>query len=377
MEERGTRLSWWIKAFILATAVIFVYKTFDNISSIFKSIGSFLTILTPFFGGLIIAFFLLPLCNRLERFLRRTKKKFFASHARSFSVLISYITLISLITLIINIVVPAVTNSLIEFAGKVPDYYTRALNFVTSLSINNKTIADLNLDEIMKKYSTADIIKMLSLDNLDMFITGLRNMTSLVFNFIMSMIIGIYILLERASIYDALRKGFSLFLKRKQLDLVKKYFGMANDILYSYFYGKALDSIIVGLISTIGFWALGAPYPPLLGLISTISNMIPYFGPIIAAVPIILLTLLSGGALRAVWIAVFILILQQVDGNFLDPKIIGKSVGLSPFWVILSITIGGGIFGITGLFLCIPVTVFLQRILNEYIEKRRLADNQA
>jgi predicted PurR-regulated permease PerM len=130
-----------------------------------------------------------------------------------------------------------------------------------------------------------------------------------------------------------------------------------------------IDSLIIGLICFAGMWALKAPYALLMSIIIGVTNMIPYFGPFIGAVPAIIITLFSS-PVTAIWVAVFILILQQLDGYIIGPFILGDSVGLSPFWIILAILIGGGLFGVLGMLICVPVMAIVRNQFSRYINKR-------
>jgi predicted PurR-regulated permease PerM len=117
----------------------------------------------------------------------------------------------------------------------------------------------------------------------------------------------------------------------------------------------------------VGFYFLKAPYPPMLGVITFVTNMIPYFGPILGAIPIVGLTLLATDMYRALWALIFYVVLQQIEGNFLGPKILGGSIGVSPFWVIFAILIGGGLFGVWGMILGVPALAGARLLMQEYL----------
>ncbi|MBR5236567.1 MAG: AI-2E family transporter, partial [Clostridia bacterium] len=142
-------------------------------------------------------------------------------------------------------------------------------------------------------------------------------------------------------------------------------------IFYMFFFGMVVDSLIIGVLAVAGLALLRVPYAAVLGVVIMVFNMIPYFGPFIGAVPAVLVALLGGGIYQAIWTALFILILQQFDGNLLKPKILGGSVGVSPFWVIFAIVVFGGLFGIWGMIFGVPVIAAIQLLARDYMAETR------
>ncbi len=142
-----------------------------------------------------------------------------------------------------------------------------------------------------------------------------------------------------------------------------------DEIFSKYIIGKMIDSLIVGIICFMGLWFLKAPYALLMAIIVGVTNMIPYFGPFIGAVPAVIITLFTS-PITALWVTLFIIVLQQLDGYIIGPFILGDSVGLSPFWIILAILIGGGLFGILGMLICVPVMAVVRNMFSRYINRR-------
>jgi len=142
-----------------------------------------------------------------------------------------------------------------------------------------------------------------------------------------------------------------------------------NKIFQNFIVGKAVDSLIIGILAFIGFTLLNAPFPLILSLIVGVTNMIPYFGPFIGAIPAGVMTFLVSPTL-AVWVLLFILALQQFDGNFLGPKILGNSLDISPIWIILAVVLGGALMGPVGMFIGVPILATMKMFLTESINRK-------
>jgi predicted PurR-regulated permease PerM len=168
------------------------------------------------------------------------------------------------------------------------------------------------------------------------------------------------------------RKLAGIFIKEETINKIGFYVHEISSIFYNFFFGKAIDSLIIGIIAIIGFSILGLPYALLMGIITMLFNMIPYFGPIIGAVPVVLVTLLVKDVYSAIWAAVFIIFLQQLDGNIIGPKILGDSVGISPFWVIFAIVVFGGFFGVPGMIFGVPAVAAIRMLLLDYLDDGKL-----
>ncbi|MCD6435740.1 MAG: AI-2E family transporter, partial [Clostridiales bacterium] len=188
-----------------------------------------------------------------------------------------------------------------------------------------------------------------------------------IFKFILGFVISIYILKDKEEFGKGFRRFFYAKFTSENADKILEFVRDSDKIFSKYLIGKLIDSIIIGLISMAGFFILKAPYPMLLALIIGVTNMIPYFGPFIGAVPAILITLFFS-PVAALWVSIFIFFLQQLDAYIIGPKILGKSLGLSPFWIILAILIGGGFFGLLGMLVGVPIMAIIRNIVTKNID---------
>ena len=195
------------------------------------------------------------------------------------------------------------------------------------------------------------------------------NIGSSAFAIITSFIINIYMLVEKEDILARGKRFIYAFFEDKNSRKILHIFTQANKIFKSFLNGKLLDSLIVGIISVIVFFIFNVPYAPLMGTIIGVFNLIPYFGPIIGSIPVILVSFFVNPP-KALTALLIIIVVQQLDANLLDPRIVGVNVGVSPFWIIISVTVGGKLFGIWGMIVSVPIVVLIKTIVEESVNIR-------
>jgi predicted PurR-regulated permease PerM len=194
--------------------------------------------------------------------------------------------------------------------------------------------------------------------------------TSSVINFFLIFVIAIYMLLDQKDLLLRVKKLNYAVNKKEVADNLLRITHLTDETFSSFFIGKILDSAIVGVICFVLMLIVGIPNAPAIGFIIGVTNIIPYFGPFIGAVPAVLVTLASGSLTQAIIVIVLIVALQQFDGLYLGPKIIGDKIGVGAFWIIVSVTIGGALFGLIGMLIGVPLVVLIKRLVEEFIEKR-------
>lgn len=202
----------------------------------------------------------------------------------------------------------------------------------------------------------------------------IANIGSGAFTTITSFIIAIYMLLEKDDLLARARRFILALFEEKTCNKILNVFNMANKIFSSFISGKMLDSFIVGLMCVTAFTIFSIPYALLMGTIIGIFNLLPYFGPVIGSIPVIVVSFLVNPT-KAITSLVIIIIIQQIDANFIDPRIVGKNVGVSPFWIVTAVTIGGNLFGFMGLLLSVPIVVLFKTIMEEFVNMRLIEKN--
>ena len=182
------------------------------------------------------------------------------------------------------------------------------------------------------------------------------------------LIASVYALLEKDNLSRFAHKVISTIFSIDTCNKIGKYVNDSNKIFYKFLSSQILDAVIVGILATIVMSILNVRYAVLLGFVIGLFNIIPYFVAIVAVAIAILITLITGGISQAIWMAISVIVLQQIDANIINPKIVGNSLEISPLLIIFSVTVGGAYFGVIGMFLAVPVAALLKIVINDFIE---------
>ena len=191
-----------------------------------------------------------------------------------------------------------------------------------------------------------------------------------IFDIFVAFIVSIYVLNSRKSIIDFLERLLGAIFTDKAYRNINKYFNRTNQIFFKFLASQLLDAVVVGVLTAIAMSIMGVKYAVLLGFMIGLFNIIPYFGAIIAVGIATIITFLTGGLSQAIWMLVVVTILQQIDANVINPKIVGDNLRINPLLVILAVTIGGAYFGVIGMFLAVPVVAVLKLIIDDFIKLR-------
>lgn len=286
------------------------------------------------------------------------------------NVLIIYVFFYGMIILFFTIITPRLIDNIKNLAREIPYYAHETRKWLDKLPIflgetdrfGILEYVQNSLDELFGKLGQG------LTPILNKTVDQVISLTSNLINFILGSIISVYILKDKEYFKHNFRKTIYAILPVKKAEEALDVFGEIKKAFSNFFVGKMLDSLIIGILCFIGCMLMGVKYRLLIALIVGITNMIPYFGPFIGMVPAALITLFYS-PLKAVWVIIFIFLLQQFDGLYLGPKILGVQVGLKPFWIIVSILIGGGFFGTWGMLFAVPTAAVIRTVLGKYIDK--------
>lgn len=359
----------------VAAALILFEKIIGHLPAIGSSLSTglmyFKGLTSPFLMGFAIAYVMNPFMKFFERnfikWFRFCDK--YRKFTRTLCILLLYFLIIGGTVWIVIYLVPEIRDSIMAFTENITTY-SEAMNerirhifdqipFIDSAEVNRV------MNRIMEpvKHLSASAPEILETLAANVFIFG-----RLTLNFIMAIFIAFYMLYDKERFVRKIEKAaFALSTEEKAtrfLNNAERIHHIFNDFIV----GKAIDSLIIGILAFIGFNIIKAPFPLILALVIGVTNMIPYFGPFIGAIPAILITLLIDPPL-AIVVGIFILILQQFDGNILGPKILGDSVDLSPLWIILAVMIGGAVMGPLGMFIGVPIFATVKVFGGEYIDR--------
>ena len=274
-----------------------------------------------------------------------------------------------LIVLLIKVVIPPIKESTEELIKNIPTYINMAKDYIKNRS-DNSILKQVDIDGIEKKIQNLDYTSYFSTEKIIEYASKVIGVFGVIFNIFVTIIISIYILLQRKDIKEFLKKAGTSLFEKTTYKRVSKYFKESNKIFLDFIYCQILDGIIIGIIASIAMSIIGVKYSILLGFAIGMFNIIPYFGAIIAIAIAVLITVFTGGLQQAAIMAVTVIILQQIDANIINPKILGDGLKISPVLVIFAVTIGGEFFGVMGMFLAVPVVAILKLLVMDFIEIR-------
>lgn len=368
MQEKKTNFTKWFYWFTLGIAIIIVYKLLDNFGQITSWFGELFNVLMPFIMGLLIAYLFYIPCRTVEGWYRKVKKpKIIAKKARGLSIITVYIIAILLIIIALNFVIPNISRSIIDFVNNFGGYYNSTMENINNLPEDSIWKNDIILN-LAERIQNIDLKQYLNMERLTEYAKGAINVVTSIFNIFVSFIVSVYLLAERKRILSFFRKLTKATFKQDSYQMISKYFNKSNEVFFSFIGGQVLDAFVVGVLTSIAMSILGVKYSVLLGFMIGLFNLIPYFGAIIAVGTAIIITIFTGGIGQAALMAVVVIILQQIDANIINPKIIGDSLSISPLLVIFAVTVGGAYFGVLGMFLAVPIFTVIKLLIEEYIE---------
>ena len=343
------------------------------------TLNALLSTLSPFFMGILIAF----LINPLVSWMRKTVFKKWL-HIRNdalnrlLAILFSYLIVIAAFTVGLVYLIPEIINSLTQLLNKMPEWANAIMDFVNGLS---KKYPQINFDYIEKSITSADSTLQATLNKLISHITTAIVSTGVsvvkfIINLLVAVIVSCYLIIDKKMQARGIKRVVFAVFKEER---AKKLWSVAKRsirIFSDFFDGKMIDSLIMGILCFFCmliislFGVKGFPECSLLvSIIVCITNMIPYFGPFLGGIPSVLLLCIYSPK-SALIFAILIIVLQQFDGNFLGPKILGDSTGLRPLWIIFAITLGGWVAGVVGMLLGVPVVAVITGLMEDFVNRR-------
>jgi predicted PurR-regulated permease PerM len=354
----------------------------DNMNDLYYSFSvkmkTIANVLKPFMVSALIAYILNPVVKWFEfdvltKFPKLEKN---TKYNRLISTILVFILFILFITIIISLVVPKIAMSIKDLLSTLPtfieDHEHKIVNWIDSLYAqdlyNIEGELQKNINEVFRKGS--EIFKA-SLTNL---LFSIIAITSGTLNILLSLVVSFYILIDKDQLLKSTERLLRALFEDIHVDRFKKFCKEADHTFVKFVIGKSIDSFIIGIIALSVLYLMKSPYALLIGIMVMISNMIPYFGPFIGAIiGFVFVAFVS--LKKALWVLIFLILLQQFDGLYLGPKILGDKMGVSPLWIIFSIVLGGSLFGVVGMFLGVPaisvIIMAIRRFINKRLEEKK------
>ena len=347
--------------------IIFVLVNFEKILSI---LGYIINIFSPFIFGAIVAFVLNVLVNFIERKLfGKVKKKTRLKIKRPLSIAISVVLVIFIIVFIMNLLIPQLKNSVSLFTDSLPTYKEDIINIMNKFNLEETTIKKVSdyLDNFGKVIT--DYIKGNSKDVITVTTEVATSLIAIISKAVIAIVFAIYIIAQKETLKRQFNKLMSAYLKPRTVNRINKYASMANTTFSNFVTGQCLEALIFGSLCFLGMLILRLPYATTIAVLLGFTALIPVFGAFIGTFLGAFLILMIS-PIKAIIFVVFILVLQQIEGNLIYPKVVGKSVGLPGIWVLLSVTIGASVGGILGMLIATPLCSLLYILLRQAVNDR-------
>lgn len=347
--------------------IIFVLVNFEKILFI---LGYIINIFSPFIFGAIVAFVLNVLVNFIERKLfGKVKKKTWLKIKRPLSITISVVLVIFIIVFIMNLLIPQLKNSVSLFTDSLPTYKEDIINIMNKFNLEETTIKKASdyLDNFGKVIT--DYIKGNSKDVITVTTEVATSLIAIISKAVIAIVFAIYIIAQKETLKRQFNKLMSAYLKPRTVNRINKYASMANTTFSNFVTGQCLEALIFGSLCFLGMLILRLPYATTIAVLLGFTALIPVFGAFIGTFLGAFLILMIS-PIKAIIFVVFILVLQQIEGNLIYPKVVGKSVGLPGIWVLLSVTIGASVGGILGMLIATPLCSLLYILLRQAVNDR-------
>ncbi|EHK2336041.1 AI-2E family transporter [Clostridium perfringens] len=372
MEFKNNKIKDYI---FLSTYIVLLIFFFINIKDIMNFLYKFLGILKPFIWGIAIAFILNIPVKLIEKNLGNSK--FFKGMKRSFSITLTFLFFILAITLFILFVIPQLLSSISTLMNSIPEYLSQFEKFLEVNAINNsqsQVMMQNIINELLNMWK--EILKVTSQivgTSLGYLLDFTLGITYGVINFFLALILAIYMLASKEILISQLKLIIYSFVSKNKADRIIELGKMCNEMFSKFILGQCTEALVIGVLCFIGMIILKMPYALLISVVIGVTALIPVFGAFLGTIPSAFIILIID-PIKALWFIIFIIVLQQLEGNLIYPRVVGSSIGLSALWVMFAMIVGGSLFGIIGMLIGIPIfgVVFkiLKRVANRKINEK-------
>lgn len=366
----------WATNFLLGAALIIVYKTFDSLSALWRGVEFVFSTLEPFILAFIVAYLLNIPVRKLKNFLEtKGKHSIVKKYANAISIAFVYVVFIAFAIIIISSIIPAILGDLVDIYDNMPKYAGEIVTFLNSfetvekLGIKPETLAE-QLNVIVESIFSLDIIgytKTLA--------TGIVSFTSSLMNVFIGLIASIYMLIDKDRILKSIKKLANIFNTDGKATAFISYWSRVNEIFTQYIYSRLTCCVVMAVACSVILLIMGEKYALLLGIFIGFMDIIPYFGSIISWVVGLAVMTISGGWAHGLICSAIMLVMQQLDGNVLAPRVTSTRLEIRPLVIIMAVSIGGGLFGFAGMLISVPVVAILRAIGMEFLEEKAERDS--
>ena len=382
MPEKSKYFMWGTAAFCAVGALLLFYDTLFGSRFLLRVGKQALSALLPVLYGAFMAYLLAPVVNFFEGLLfekplrkARAKGRYTSFGVRAGSILLTWLATGAVVYLFFLFLLPELYRSIVQLVGNVETYYNNTIAWIAHLLETNPQVEHWVVGQLdtyydsLEAWVTKEVLPQAT-TVMSVVSGSVVRVVEFFFDLLVGVIVSVYFMATKEELAAQARKVTCGLLKAEKASLVFAGTRRVDEIFSGFVRGKLLDSLIIGIICFIGCSLLKFPYTPLVSVIVGVTNVIPFFGPFLGAIPSIFLILLAS-PIQAVYFALFVLALQQLDGNVIGPLILGDKTGLPSLWVIIFILLGGSFFGVLGMFFGVPVGASLYSLVN-FLLRRRL-----
>ena len=357
---------------IVTYIIILAYVIF-NFKNIISGVENIIGVLLPFIVGIAIAFMLNLVMRIFEErvftFLDNKKYQKYSRFKRPLSVALTFIFVFMIIFGLIRFIIPQLIDSISTLTDTIPSYI-KSFEILISQYVSDTEILNTLWNNFLSAWrEILQFTGQIVVSSLSGVVNITVGFTSGLFNFILSVIFSIYMLLNKERLQLGMKKVLYAFSGRKFADKIMYLGKISNEAFSNYIGGQFIEAIIIGVLCFIGMLVLKMPYALLISVLVAVTALIPIFGAFIGTIPSAFIILIID-PMKALWFVIFIIVLQQVEGNLIYPKVVGSSLGLPPIWVMLAMIIGGNTFGLIGILLGIPIFSVIYKVFKEFVDKR-------
>ncbi|MCR5585343.1 MAG: AI-2E family transporter [Lachnospiraceae bacterium] len=378
MKDNKNRIQIGIMMFFVIAASIVFFFAIYSLPSIITFLKKVIKILMPVNIGIFVAYILNPVVMFLNggigellshtQLQVKTRKKL----AKGMSIGISLVLLLTIVITLLSIVIPEVVKSLSTLVGNIQNYGMSFYEYISGLFDGNdviqKTVQDFLTTGINSAISWVkdDLLGQMN-KLMSTLSSGLVGAFKTVINIILGLCVAVYLLISKHEFIGGIKKLLYAAFKKETVNVILAVGRETDSIFGGFISGKLIDSLIIGVLCFIGCSIMDTPYISLISVVIGVTNVVPIFGPWVGAIPCSLLVLVVNPD-KALIFVIFIILLQQFDGNILGPNILGDSTGLAAFWVVVAITLGGGLFGVPGMLLGVPTFAVFYFLVKTFVE---------
>ena len=362
----------WKTCFRVGFSIFVLYLCINYIELLQGFVMKLLGAASPLIIGAIIAYVVNLIMASYERhYFPMTKKKFFIVTRRPFCMLAAFCTVVAIIVIVVSLILPELTSCIQLLLNQLPDAFKKLISFIEGFGVVPKNIL-VELSNLDWQAKIGDIINMATTyfgNVVNMLFTVITAFFSGLVVSILSVIFAIYILLAKEKLHDHINRIADSYCKKSFCEKTRYVFSVINDSFHNFIVGQTTEAVILGVLCTVGMLILRLPYATMIGALVGFTALVPVAGAFIGAfVGAFMISTLS--LIKAVVFVVFIIVLQQLEGNLIYPKVVGSSLGLPAILVLAAVTVGGGVFGIPGMLFGVPLVAAAYKILYEDVKKR-------